>query len=61
MVLSTTLFEEKETGRTKITATSVFQSKDDLDGMMKSGMESGAVESWDRLEELLAAKNRGEC
>jgi uncharacterized protein YndB with AHSA1/START domain len=61
MVLSTTLFEEEETGRTKITATSVFQSKDDLDGMMKSGMESGAVESWDRLEELLAAKNRGEC
>jgi uncharacterized protein YndB with AHSA1/START domain len=61
MVLSTTLFEEEETGRTRITATSVFQSKDDLDGMMKSGMESGAVESWDRLEELLAAKNRGEC
>jgi uncharacterized protein YndB with AHSA1/START domain len=57
IVLSTVLFEEEETGRTKITATSVFQSKDDLDGMMKSGMESGAVESWDRLEELLAAKN----
>lgn len=55
IIVSTVLFED-ENGKTKLTATSVFQSKEDLDGMMKSGMESGAVESWDRLEELIAAQ-----
>jgi hypothetical protein len=27
---------------------------EDLEGMLQSGMEGGAVETWDRLEELLA-------
>jgi hypothetical protein len=37
-----------------LTINSTFQSKEDLDGMLQSGMEAGANESYDRLEELLA-------
>ena len=46
-------FEERG-ARTKLTSTSLFESVEDLDGMLQSGMESGARETWDRLEELLA-------
>jgi uncharacterized protein YndB with AHSA1/START domain len=49
----TLIFEELPGGKTKITATTTFDSLEDLEGMLQSGMESGAVESWDRLEELL--------
>ena len=41
-------------GRTLLTVRSVFSSKEDLEGMVQSGMESGARESYERLEELLA-------
>lgn len=41
-------------GRTLLTVHDVFSSKEDLDGMLQSDMESGASESYDRLEELLA-------
>jgi uncharacterized protein YndB with AHSA1/START domain len=42
-------------GRTKLTVTSVFEGSDEaLEEMIKSGMESGARETWDRLAELLA-------
>jgi len=37
-----------------VTTTSVFQSIQDRDGMVASGMESGAREGYDRLAELLA-------
>jgi uncharacterized protein YndB with AHSA1/START domain len=40
--------------RTRIVVTSTFASNEDRDGMLQSGMESGATESWDRLAELLA-------
>ena len=30
-----------------------FDTLEDLEGMLQSGMEGGAVESWDRLEEVL--------
>lgn len=39
---------------TRVVATSTFACKEDLDGMLESGMERGANESWDRLAELLA-------
>jgi uncharacterized protein YndB with AHSA1/START domain len=39
---------------TRLVATSRFGSKEDLDGMLSSGMEGGANESWDRLAELVA-------
>ncbi len=51
--LETTIFEESE-GGTKVTTISVFQSIEDRDGMMQSGMEEGGDEAMDRLEELLA-------
>ena len=41
-------------GRTRLTVTSRFDSVEDRDGMLQSGMESGAAESYDRLAEYLA-------
>jgi len=41
-------------GRTLLTVHNVFSSKEDLDGMLQSGMESGASESYERLDEVLA-------
>jgi uncharacterized protein YndB with AHSA1/START domain len=40
-------------GKTRVTACDVFPSVEDLQGMLNSGMEGGATESWDRLTELL--------
>jgi len=42
-------------GRTTVTATSVYETVEDRDGTLQSGMESGAAESYDRLEEYLEA------
>lgn len=53
IILETIAFEEYK-GKTKVTATALFQTTDDLNGMLNSGMEEGASESWDRLAELLA-------
>jgi len=41
-------------GMTRITTISTFASKEDRDGMLAFGMEGGANETWDQLEELLA-------
>jgi uncharacterized protein YndB with AHSA1/START domain len=40
-------------GRTKLTAKSIFESVEDRDGMLNSGMEDGGRETWDRLAELV--------
>jgi uncharacterized protein YndB with AHSA1/START domain len=40
-------------GRTRITGTAVFDSVEDRDGMIQSGMEQGAAESYDRLADYL--------
>ncbi len=40
-------------GKTYLTVTSRFSSKEDRDGMYASGMEAGVRDSWERLEELL--------
>ncbi|WP_127503746.1 SRPBCC family protein [Actinoplanes solisilvae] len=40
-------------GRTTVTSTSTFDSKDDRDGMLQSGMESGANESYEALDAYL--------
>ncbi len=40
-------------GRTRITVHSVFQSVEDRDGMVQSGMEQGVNEGYERLDELL--------
>ncbi|HEX3211837.1 MAG TPA: SRPBCC family protein [Actinomycetota bacterium] len=55
VLLETIVFEDQD-GRTLMTDTSVFQSVADRDGMLKSGMESGAAESLDRLEAYLAKR-----
>ena len=47
--LDTAEFSEVD-GRTLLVATSKFDSKEDLDGMMASGMEVGAGMSYDRLD-----------
>ena len=52
VLLETVTFEEHN-GKTTVKDSSVFQSIEDRDGMIQSGMESGATDSWDRLEELL--------
>ena len=41
-------------GRTLITETSLFSSKEARDAMIASGMESGARETYERLAELIA-------
>jgi uncharacterized protein YndB with AHSA1/START domain len=48
-----TLALEEHDGKTTITTTSVFDTAEERDAMLESGMESGAVETWDRLAEYL--------
>ena len=52
IILETLTFEESN-GKTTLTARALFQNIEDRDGMLNSGMESGAVESWNRLADLL--------
>ena len=40
--------------RTRISIQSVYQSVDDRDGMIQSGMEKGVNEGYQRLDEILA-------
>jgi len=47
----TTVFME-ENGKTRITVTSVYVSKDVRDMVLKTGMEKGAALSYDRLEDV---------
>lgn len=53
VVLETATFEEHD-GRTTLTYHSVFQSVEDRDEMIRSGMEYGLDEGMNRLDELLA-------
>ncbi len=52
VALETVTFEDLG-GRTRLTTTSVFQTVEDRDGMVASGMSRGAIESMDRFEALL--------
>lgn len=54
VLLETITLEEKD-GKTFITDSSVFQSVEARDGMIEAGMESGAAESFEMLDELLVA------
>lgn len=53
VLMETLKFEEVEGGKTKVLGTSVFQTQEDRDGMLQSGMEEGASTSYDKLEMLL--------
>jgi len=50
--LDTATLEEVD-GKTKFVSVSVFQSIEDRDGMVQSGMEGGARETYDRLAEVI--------
>jgi uncharacterized protein YndB with AHSA1/START domain len=51
--LETATFEEHD-GKTLLRTNSVFQSVEDRDAMIQSGMEEGVNDSMERLEELIA-------
>jgi uncharacterized protein YndB with AHSA1/START domain len=53
VALDTLLLEDQDS-KTKVTTISVFQTPEDRDGMMQSGMEKGVTEGYERLDELLA-------
>ncbi|GAA3733903.1 SRPBCC family protein [Salinactinospora qingdaonensis] len=53
VALETATFEEVD-GKTRYVGTSVFQSVEDRDGMVQSGMEEGSRETMDRLAEVVA-------
>jgi uncharacterized protein YndB with AHSA1/START domain len=57
ILLETVTFEE-QAAKTILTDRSVFQTVEDRDGMLKSGMEEGAAETMDRFAELLANVGR---
>ena len=46
-------FEEIE-GKTRVVSRGHFGSVDEIDGALATGMVAGAIETWDRLEALLA-------
>jgi len=54
VILGTLKFEALPGDRTKLTSQSVFQSVADRDGMLRSGMERGVNQGYERLDELLA-------
>jgi uncharacterized protein YndB with AHSA1/START domain len=49
-----TLTLEELGNKTLVRTNSVFQSVEDRDGMVQSGMESGVNEGYERLDELIA-------
>jgi uncharacterized protein YndB with AHSA1/START domain len=48
----------EESGKTRLTATVLYPSRDVRDIVIQSGMASGAATSYDRLEDLVAALQR---
>ena len=54
-VLVETVTFEAQGVKTSVTVTGLFQSVEDRDGMLQSGMQEGANESYDRLVELLGS------
>ena len=52
--IETATFEDLGDGRTKYVGTSEAGSREAVEGMLASGMIEGAIETYDRLEEILA-------
>lgn len=52
--VDTAVFEDLG-DRTRVVSTSVFHTPEERDGMIESGMERGMNETYERLDELLAA------
>jgi uncharacterized protein YndB with AHSA1/START domain len=53
VVLETLTLTTSVDGQTKLTVSSIFQSVEDRDGMIEAGMESGVVDSYERLDKIL--------
>ena len=53
-----TLTLEETDGKTTVTINSTFANQEDRDGMLQSGMETGANQSYDALDALLAELQR---
>jgi uncharacterized protein YndB with AHSA1/START domain len=51
-----TMVLTEENGVTTLTGHSIYSSAEDMKGHVDSGMESGMVETYDRLEELLSKR-----
>jgi uncharacterized protein YndB with AHSA1/START domain len=43
----------EQDGATRVTSTAVYDKPEDLEQVIKMGMEDGTRQTWDRLEELL--------
>ncbi len=56
--LDTAIFETLPGNRTRLTIHSLFRFITDRDGMIQSGMEKGLGQSFERLDTLLASKNK---
>jgi uncharacterized protein YndB with AHSA1/START domain len=54
-----TLVLVEEGSRTRLTQTTLYQSREVRDAVMKSGMERGVIASYDRLAALLADQASG--
>jgi uncharacterized protein YndB with AHSA1/START domain len=53
VILETATWEEHD-GKTKLTVTALFDTKEERDAMLEAGMQEGAGEAQDRFAELLA-------
>lgn len=54
VVIETVTLEPLAGGRSKVVNTSLFHTREERDGMLKSGMEEGLNESYAALDRLLA-------
>jgi uncharacterized protein YndB with AHSA1/START domain len=54
VALEKLVLEDLGNGRTRLVATSLVDSLEDRDAVIASGMETGIVEGYERLDELLA-------
>ena len=53
VIVNTTTFEDLGDGRTRVVTTSLFHTKAERDGMLKTGMETGLDQSYAALDRLL--------
>lgn len=58
VIMGTTRFEDIGEGRCRLVHQSVFQSIQDRDGMLQSGMERGVNDGYNKLDDLLAELQR---
>jgi len=54
VLIQTLTLEQLADGRTKLVSTSLFHTVAERDGMMKSGMEGGANQSYEALDRVLS-------